>query len=70
MLSTVNTSIDETRSQDRIWGVAKPPKSGPFGPKSGLFEPHALNPPKKPPFLAHFVAKSGPFSRFFFFGGG
>ena len=33
-------------------------------PKLGLFEPHPLNPPTKIPFLAHFVAKSGPFGRF------
>ena len=34
----------QARSQDRFWGCAGPPKSGPFWPKSGLFEPHSLNP--------------------------
>ena len=55
----------QARSQDRFWGGAGPPKSGPFGPKKWTF----LNltppyPPTKTPFLAHFVAKSGPFGRF------
>ena len=37
---------------------------GAESPKSGLFEPHPLNPHTKTPFLARFVAKSGPFARF------
>ena len=44
-------------SQDRSWGGAGPPKSGPFGP-------HPLNLPTNTPFFIHFVAKSGPFGRF------
>ena len=44
-----------------------PQKVDLLDPKSGLFEPHPLNPPTKNPFLAHFVAESGPFGRF---GGG
>ena len=35
-------------SQDHVWGGLGPRKSGPFGlKKSGLFEPHTLNPPTK-----------------------
>ena len=51
----------QARSQDRFWRGAGPPKSGPFGPKSGLFWTSTPYPPTKTPFLAHFVAKSGPF---------
>ena len=59
-------SIKPSRSQDRFWGVQDPQKVGLLEPKSGLFEPHPLNPPTftKTPFLAHFVAESGPFGRF------
>ena len=32
--------------------------------KVDFFEPHPPYPPTKNPFLAHFVAKSGPFGRF------
>ena len=45
-------------------GVRDPKKVDLLDPKSGLFEPHPLNPPTKTPFLAHFVAKSAPFGRF------
>ena len=43
--------LRQTRSlsQNRIWGGAEPLKSGPFGPKKSLFEPHPLNPPTKTP---------------------
>ena len=54
----------EVCSQDRIWEGAEPPEVDLLDPKSGLFEPHPLNPPTKTPFLVHFVAKSGPFARF------
>ena len=54
---------EQARSQDRFGG-AGPQKVDLLDPKSGLFEPHLLNPPTKTPFLAHFVAKSGPLSRF------
>ena len=46
----------QARSQDRIWGGAEPPKVDLLDPKSGLSEPHPLNPPTKIPFLAHFLA--------------
>ena len=36
--------------------VRNSPKVDLLDPKSGLFEPHPLNPPTKAPFLAHFVA--------------
>ena len=42
---------------DFFWGGADPKKVDLLDPKSGLFEPHPLNPPTKNPFLAHFVAK-------------
>ena len=45
-------------------GGVNPPKVDLLDPKSGLVEPHPLNPPTKTPFLVHFVAKSGPFARF------
>ena len=45
---------DQAREPDSILGGCGTPESGPFGP----------NPPHKTPFLAHFVAKSGPFGRF------
>ena len=44
--------------------VRNPPKVDLSDPKSGLFEPHPLNPPTKTSFWAHFVAQSGPFARF------
>ena len=49
----------QARSQDRFfwWGVRDAQKSGPF-------QLQPLNPPTKTPFLAHLVAKSGPFGRF------
>ena len=49
----------QARSQDRFWGGAGPPKSGLF-----WTSPPLPYPPTKTPFLAHFVAKSGPFGRF------
>ena len=45
------------------WGGAGPQKLDLLDPKSGLFEPHPLNPTTKIPFLAHFLAKSGAFGR-------
>ena len=54
----------QARSQDQFWGGAGLPKSGLLDPKSGLFEPHPLNPPTKTSFLANFVTESGPFGRF------
>ena len=56
----------QARSQDRFGGggAQNPKKVDLLDPKSGLFEPHPLNPPTKTPFLAHFVAKSGPLGRF------
>ena len=56
--------FNQAHSQDRFWGGARLPKCGPFGPKKCTFWTHPLNPPTKTPFLAHFVTKSGPFSRF------
>ena len=44
--------MNQARTQTRFWGCGTP-ESGPFGP----------NPPHKTQFLAHFVAKSGPFGR-------
>ena len=35
-----------------------------LNPKSGLYEPHPLNPPTKTQFLAHFMTKNGLFERF------
>ena len=43
-------------------GVQDPSKVDLLDPKSGFFE-HPLKPPTKTPFVAHFVAKSGPFGR-------
>ena len=54
----------QARSQDRFWGLRDPQKVNLLDTKSGLFEPNPLNPPTKTPFLAHFVAKSGPLGRF------
>ena len=54
----------QARSQGRTWGGAEPPKVDFWDLKSGLFEPHPLNPPTKTPFWAHFVAKSRHFARF------
>ena len=45
-------------------GVWDPQNVDLLNPKSGLFEPHPLNPLTKTPVLAHFVTKSGPFGRF------
>ena len=57
-------------SQDRFWRGAGPQKSGPYEPKKctiltsqpSLFYKNKNK--KKNTFLAHFVAKSGPFGRF------
>ena len=56
-------SLVMARSQDRFWGVQDSKKVDLLVPRSGLFEPHPLNPPTKTPFLAHFAAKSGPLGR-------
>ena len=45
-------------------GVRDPPKVDLLDPKSGRFWTSPPYPPTKTPFLAHFVAKSGPFGRF------
>ena len=54
----VKTIHIQARSQDQFWGVQDPQKVN-------FFEPHPPYPypPTKTPFLAHFVAKSGPFGR-------
>ena len=44
--------------------VRNPQKVNLLDQKSGLFERNPLNPPTKTSFLAHFVAKSGPFAKF------
>ena len=41
----VDAGESQAHSQDQYWKGAGPPKCGPFDPKSGLFEPHLLNPP-------------------------
>ena len=56
----------QARSQDQFfggWGVCGTPKIDLLDQKSGLFEPHPLNPLTNTPFVAHFVAKGGPFGR-------
>ena len=53
----------QVRSKDQFWKVQDPPKVDLLDSKSGLFEPHPLNPLTKAPFLVHFMAKSGPFDR-------
>ena len=45
-------------------GVQNPQNVDLLDPKSGLFEPHPLNPLTNTLFFAHFVAKSGPFGKF------
>ena len=55
---------NQARSQDQFWGVRDPQKVDLLGPNSGLSWTSPPYPPTKTAFLAHFVAKSGPFGRF------
>ena len=57
----------QARSQDRFWGCGTPQKWTFWTQKVDFFWTSPPYPPTKNQFLAHFVAKSGPFGRF---GGG
>ena len=54
----------QAHSQDQFWEGCMTPKSGPFEPKKWTFWTSPPYPPAKTSFVAHFVAKSGPFCRF------
>ena len=56
--------FSQAHSQDRFGEVQDPQKWTFWTQKVDFFEPHPPYPPTKTPFLAHFVAKSGPFGRF------
>ena len=58
--------FSQARSQDRFFwggGCGTPKEVDLLDAKSGLFEPPSYHPATKTSFLAHFVAKSGPFAR-------
>ena len=57
-------TINQARSQNRFWGVRNPQKVDLLDPKKWTFLNLTPYPPTKNPFLAHFVAKNGPFGRF------
>ena len=66
--SRVWISFESNRPVARIiafLGSAGPPKVDLLDQKVDFLNLTPLNPPTKTPFLAHFVAKSGPFGRFF-----